>query len=97
MYTIDFNIPFKDLNQTVVDNGNKKLASVLSEVIGSAAKVENPMKFYGWHIELSKSGKLVLDDADKKLLYGFIESNENIFVFVKGQLLTLIDSAVSKK
>lgn len=94
MNTIDFNVPLKDINETPITD--KKLATVLSEVLGSAAKVENPMKLYGWYIELRKSGKLNLDNTDKKLLHSFIESNETLFLFVKGQLLEIIDNSKTK-
>ena len=95
MQTIDFNIPLIDLSQKPVQD--KKLASVLSEVLGSATKVENPIKLYGWYQELHKSGKLTLDNADKRLLHSFIENNESLFLFVKGQLLDIIDSTAVPK
>jgi hypothetical protein len=85
----------KDLNQQKVDN--KKLATVLCEVLGSAAKVDNPIKMYGWYTELHKTGKLVLDASDKKLLYDFLEKNESVFLFVKGQLLEILESPVTKE
>ena len=90
MKTIDFNVSLRDINQEQITD--KKLAHVLCEVLGSATKSENPMKLYGWYLELNKTGVLTLDNTDKKLLYNFIENNENVFLFVKGQLLDLLDS-----
>jgi hypothetical protein len=84
----------KDLNQKTVTD--KKLATVLCEVLGSATKVENPIKLYGWYVELNKSAKLSLDNSDERLLHSFIENNDNIFLFVKGQLLDILNQPNKK-
>jgi hypothetical protein len=34
----------------------------------------------------------MLDDSDKKLLYNFIETNDNVYLFVKGAILEALNN-----
>lgn len=82
-----------DFSKNIIHAGNEiKLSLALKDILGMAAKIENPLKFYGWYISLAESSELLLDEPDKKLLYNFIETNENIYLFVKGAILEILNN-----
>lgn len=68
-----------------------KLSIALRNILAVANKIDNPLKAYGWYTTLEDSDELLLDDSDKKLLYNFIETNDNIYLFVKGALLEILN------
>jgi hypothetical protein len=74
----------------------KTLSTVLSEVLATETK-GNTVKIYGWYRSLLKSNKVTLDKADKDDLKKLIETNDRLFIYVKGQLLEIIDEAREKK
>lgn len=89
MNTFDFSKPtFKNENGELVPE--QTLAKVLSQFIGTEQD-GNPVKLYGWHKDLQKNGKLQMDDADTADLRKLITETKRMFVFVKGQLLEVID------
>jgi len=90
MTTLNFNIPLKDL--TGKDSKEQTLASVLSEYIGSRSKGQT-LKLFGWHKTLQVGDPLILDDADLEELKKLITDNEDMYIFVKGQILEVIKAA----
>ncbi len=91
MNKLNFNIPIIDVTGTPVSE--RKLSSALADILGMSTKVENPAKFYNWYRDLQKTGILTIDNIDKKLLQDFIINNENIYLFIKGQILDIINES----
>ena len=90
MTTINFNVPLIDLKGEKAKD--QTLSSVLSAYIGSRSKGQT-LKLYGWHKSLQVNDPLILDDADVEELKKLITDNEDLFVFVKGQLLDVIKAS----
>lgn len=84
--TYDFSIITKELDGS---EGKRTLAAILSEYLGTETKVA-ALKFFGWYNDLRNGKPLELDEADKKLFYDYIETNERIMVFLKGQILDVL-------
>lgn len=89
MRTIDFNVPMLDLNGKEVKE--QTLAQALSSYIGQQTKGQT-LKLFGWHKTLQVGDPLHLDDADLEVLKKLITDNEDMYVFVKGQLLDVVNS-----
>jgi hypothetical protein len=83
---------FNKLIKTVDNSESMKLSTALRTILATANKIENPLKAYGWYVTLENSDELMLDDADKRLLYNFIETNDNIYLFVKGAILEALNN-----
>lgn len=90
MKTLNFNIPLQNVNGTTSEN--QTLASTLSELIGTESEGKT-LKLYGWHKSLQVGDELILDDSDIMDLKKLIEENKRLYVFVKGQLLDIINKA----
>jgi len=86
---------FSKLLKTVDNSESMKLSLALRNILGISNKIENPLKAYGWYVTLENSDELMLDDADKKLLYNFIETNDNIYLFVKGAILEALNNGTN--
>lgn len=74
-------------------NGKKSdrtLYSVLAEFIGTEARKDYVIKFCGWWQQLLDEKPLVLDEADRKLLFEAIETSERIPIAMKAQLLEIL-------
>lgn len=84
---IDFSAPFLDNEGKEVEGRN--LASVLSEILGTETE-GNSLKMYGWHKSLQKDPVLNLDAADLQYLKEIVEKNTRSFVFVKGQIMSIL-------
>lgn len=87
MTTLNLNIPLKDLHGN--ESQNQTLGAVLSQYIGSQTKGQT-LKLFGWHKTLQVGDPLILDDADLEVLKKLVTDNEDMYVFVKGQLLEAI-------
>ena len=83
---------FNKLIKTVDNSESMKLSTALRTILATANKIENPLKAYGWYVTLENSDELMLDDADKRLLYNFIETNDTIYLFVKGAILESLNN-----
>lgn len=90
MTTVNLNVPLKNLKGE--ESKEQTLAAVLSEYIGSRSKGQT-LKLFGWHKTLQVGDPLILDDADLEELKKLITDNEDLFIFVKGQLLEAIKAA----
>ena len=69
----------------------KTLAQSLSAFLGTETK-GNTAKIYGWHKDLRNEHQLTLDDSDKEDLKKIIETSERLYIFIKGQLLDVLNS-----
>ena len=67
------------------------LSKTLSEFLGRQTKGKS-LKLYGWHKDLQVGNDLNLDESDTTDLKKLIEEDENLFVFVKGQLLEVLNN-----
>jgi len=85
---------FSKIIKTVDNTESIKLSAALRNILAIANKIENPLKAYGWYTTLENSDELMLDESDKKLLYNFIETNDTIYLFVKGPLLETLNNNV---
>lgn len=83
----DFNIPAIELDQKPSD---RTIAKVLAEFIGSECK-GNAIKLYGWLKNLQANKPLELDEADKITLVAIIESTDRLYIFLKGQILEILN------
>jgi len=83
---------FSRLIKTLDNSESMKLSTALRNILAIASKIENPMKAYGWYVTLENSDELILDDSDKRLLYNFIETNDTVFLFVKGAILETLNN-----
>jgi hypothetical protein len=83
---------FNKLIKTVDNSESMKLSTALRTILATANKIENPLKAYGWYVTLENSDELMLDESDKKLLYNFIETNDTIYLFVKGAILESLNN-----
>lgn len=88
MNTLNFQIPMLNIEGVEV-NPPRSLASALAEFIGLSTK-GRALKLYGWYKTLQTDGVLTLDDADMQELKEMVESSEQMFIFVKGQILNVM-------
>lgn len=84
----DFNTNLCDLKGTET---TQKLAEPLAELVGTETK-GNARKLADWVKALNVDGILTLDRADKDLLVSILENSDRMFIFVKGQILDVLDS-----
>jgi hypothetical protein len=94
-HTIDLNQPFMDLDETAktgLKATETKLASVLGRML-AFNREGDALKYLGWAIDLTTTGKLELDEADKEHLLGFIKADKQQAVLVRGQLLRAFSAA----
>lgn len=84
----DFNIPAKDLSGN--DEAGRTLTNVLAEFVGTEGKGDIP-KLCHWYGLLMSGKPLELDEPDAKKLIELITNSERIVVFVKTQLLSVLN------
>lgn len=86
----NFNKPYVANDGTVV---NDNIGKILADFLGAAPEQQNAVKYWGWANKLAKGEALDLDLADEGVLRGFIQSNPNMIVAVRAQLLLLVMEA----
>lgn len=86
---LDFRIKNLDGNDMPGDSGHagKLLANVISQMNGG-----NSIKLHDWALKLWNNQDLEIDDSDIKLLLSLIDSNENLFIISKAQMIRHIES-----
>jgi hypothetical protein len=89
MKKLDFKKQLFDVHGKAV--AGKTLAQVLSEIIGTETEGKS-LKLYGWHRTLMTDESLEMDDSDKADLRNLIDQHKTMFVYIKGQLLEIIDA-----
>jgi hypothetical protein len=90
MKTLNFNIALIGVDGAEVPGSS--LAKTLSEIIATETEGKT-LKLYGWHKQLQVGEPLVLDESDAKDLTKLIEENKRLYIYVKGQLLNVIDKS----
>ena len=81
-----------NLNKSIVDLSGKEiegsnLGQLLSQMLASASTKENAVKMYYWAQKLYSGEELDLDPSDTSILKSFVESNEQLTVLAKAQIL----------
>jgi hypothetical protein len=81
-----------NLNKSIVDLSGKEiegsnLGQLLSQMLASASTKENAVKMYYWAQKLYSGEELDLDPSDLSILKSFVESNEQLTVLAKAQIL----------
>ncbi|MBC7426720.1 MAG: hypothetical protein H7321_09315 [Bacteroidia bacterium] len=68
----------------------QSMSSTLSEMIGTETKGKT-IKLYDWHKTLQVHKEIDLDESDRLDLVKIIEESDRLFIFVKGQLLEVLN------
>ena len=84
----DFNIKVKEIDGK---EGERNLCNILSDFIGSENK-GNTVKLCYWYANLIGNKPLELDDPDKKSLIELITTTDRLYVFLKAQLLEVLQN-----
>jgi hypothetical protein len=87
MNTFNFSVPLISISGEEVKD--QTLAKVLSNTIATQIKGKT-LKLYGWHKTLQVGDPLILDESDTEDLKKLIEADENLYIYVKGQLLGVL-------
>lgn len=82
---LNLNKPITDLSGAPMENSN--MGSLLSQILASASTKENAVKLYYWATKLYAGEELDLDPTDVSVLKNFVESNEQLTVLAKAQIL----------
>ena len=86
---LNLNFPIKGLNgQPLKDHEDKEInaGQLLANQIASKP-TGDVMKLFGWAQKLYNKEALSLDKSDEKTLRELIETNDQLTILVKGQLL----------
>ena len=92
MIKLNFTFPIKDLNGEAIKEGNDQevlACTLISDLLITAR--ENTVKFMGWAIDLNSKREITVDEADYKLLKGFIVKNERMTNLSKYPILKYFD------
>ena len=77
--------PIKDLAGNEIPESD--LGQLLAQTLASGNSKENAVKMYYWATKLFAGEELDLDPTDTAVLKSFIETNEQLTLLAKGQLL----------
>lgn len=84
--TVDLNSKLKDYSDGKQVELPETLAQCLAQML-KTSQTQEVVKFYGWFVSLSTTGKLTLDQADRDALESFIKGHQGAVLLLKGQLL----------
>ncbi len=87
--TFDFNVKAKEVNGQSNEN-SRNLREVLLEFLGTETK-GNTVKLCYWYGCLMNEKPLELDEPDAKELVDVIKNTERLWVFIKKQLLEILE------
>ena len=81
-----------NLNKSILDLSGKEipesnLGQLLSQLLAGASTKENAVKMYYWAQKLYAGEELDLDPSDTSILLSFVETNEQLTVLAKAQIL----------
>jgi hypothetical protein len=82
---INLSKSLKDLSGKEMEGTN--MGQLLSQILASASEKQNAVKMYYWATKLYAGEELDLDPTDLSILKSFIESNEQLTVLAKAQML----------
>lgn len=71
-----------------LEGGN--MAKILANTLANSSQ-GNVIKFYDWAVRLYNEGEIEVDRADMSVLKQVIESNQNLTILAKAQLLAELD------
>lgn len=84
---LNLNKPILDLSGKEIEGSN--LGELVAQILASASTKEHAVKMYYWATKLHAKEELDLDPSDSAILKSFIESNEQLTVLAKGQILEM--------
>jgi len=87
MQTFNFKVPLTNIDGSI--NKTEMICNTLATVIGQQTEGKT-LKLYGWLRLLQIGEPLVLDDSDKNDLIKLVESDTNLYLFAKGQILAIL-------
>lgn len=82
---INLNKPILALDGKEIEGSN--LGQLLSQMLVSASTKENAVKMYYWAQKFYAGEEIDLDPTDLAILKSFVESNEQLTVLAKAQIL----------
>lgn len=82
---INLNKPILALDGKEIEGSN--LGQLLSQMLASASTKENAVKMYYWAQKFYAGEEIDLDPTDLAILKSFVESNEQLTVLAKAQIL----------
>ena len=82
---INLKKPIMDLSGSEIEGSN--LGQLLAQMLASASTKENAIKMYYWAQKLYAGEEIDLDPSDTSILKTFVESNEQLTVLAKAQIL----------
>lgn len=87
---LDFNLPLKALDGTVIKDGEKDLTlgRLLSGQLATASKGD-ALKLFTWAQKTYAGEKLDLDPSDTETLKQFVKDSETMTVLAKAQILQI--------
>jgi hypothetical protein len=89
----NFNVEIKNLlGESILDEKNNPATAgkLLAGSLVNQAK-GNSIKFYNWALKMYNCEDVNLDKSDVKVLTEYVESNEQLTVLVKAQILEVLD------
>ncbi len=86
-HTIDLNKPMLDVlpSGLLASPGGETLSTILASLLHKSTSGDI-LKHWGWIQDLSKTGKLELDDADYDYLTKFVREHSQAWVGPRGQI-----------
>ena len=82
---LNLDIAILGLDGKEIEGSN--LGQLLSQMLASASTKENAIKMYYWATKLYAKEELDLDPSDLSILKSFVESNDQLTVLAKAQIL----------
>ena len=88
MKILDLNVPL--INLEGEKDEQQTLGRVLATVLGQETEGKT-LKIFGWWQTLLTGEPLQLDDSDIADLRILVDTNKRLFIYVKGQILEIIN------
>lgn len=77
MITIDLKMPFLNLKDEPIKEGNEDL--ILGKILGDRLAADgkgDALKYYDWGRQLAQGKPIIVDESDYKKIYEYLEKNE---------------------
>jgi hypothetical protein len=90
----NFNVAIFDLNKQPLKDDQQNDVTINKIIAGLLVNQSkgNALKFYDWAQKLHNGQNLDIDKSDNKILSEFIETNEQLTILAKAQILDILYS-----